>query len=64
LALAGRNKPARRWEEQTGEGVRNLEVGTYRVRQTRGEWTPSVDGAVGERNPREGAGAERPSGGL
>lgn len=53
-ALAGRNKPARRREEETGEGVRNLVAGTYRVRQTRVEWTPDADGAVGEETPGKG----------
>jgi hypothetical protein len=53
-ALAGRNKPARRREEETGVGVRNLVAGTYRVRQTRGEWTPDADGAVGAETPGKG----------
>jgi hypothetical protein len=55
-ALAGRNKPARLREEETGVGVRNLVAGTYRVRQTRGEWTPVADGAVGAETPGKGPG--------
>jgi hypothetical protein len=55
-ASAGRNKPARRREEKTGEGVRNLEAGTYRVRQARDKWTPGVDGAEGAGTPGKGPG--------
>jgi hypothetical protein len=37
-------------------GVRNLVTGTYRVRQTRVEWTPVVDGVIGEGTPGKGPG--------
>jgi hypothetical protein len=37
-------------------GVRNLVAGTYRVRQTRVEWTSDARGVVGTRTPGKGPG--------